>query len=151
MKTNHLKALAAALVLTSYAGFAAAGGTTTVQVKATVNAVCKFSATAPTAIDLGAIDPSALSADVTGTTSVFYQCTKGTTPTVTKTGGGTSLSDGTNSITYAFTLGTPDMGTGFSAAGTAKVVGTATIAQAAAQDAVASTGYTDTVTLTINN
>ena len=150
MKTNHLKALVAALALTSYVGFASASGNTTVQVKATVSKVCKFKATSMTAIDLGTIDPSAVAADVTGTTDVTYQCTKGTTPSVTVSSGGTTLTAGSDTVAYSFALGTPDAGTGFSAAGTAKVVGTATIAQAAAQDAVAG-AYTDTVTLTINN
>jgi len=151
MQTNHLKALAAALVLISYAGFAAASGTATVQVKATVSKVCKFSTTTMTAIDLGTIDPSTVAADVTGTTNVTYNCSKGTTPGVTVTSGGTSLTDGTNSIAYAFTLGTPEAGTGFSSSGSAKVIGTATILKAAAQDAAASTTYADTVTLTIDN
>lgn len=154
MKTNHLKALVAALVLTSYAGFASAAGNTTVQVTATVKAVCKFTATTMAAIDLGTIDPSAVpAAGVSNTGDVTYQCTNKTTPVVSIASGGTSLSDGAatpNTITYAFSLGTPGAGTGFGAGASAKVVGTATISQAAAQAAVAGS-YSDTVTLSINN
>ena len=154
MKTNHLKALVAALVLTSYAGFASAAGNTTVQVKASVNAVCQFTATSMAAIDLGAIDPSAVpAAGVTNVGDVTYQCTNKTVPSVGIVSGGTSLSDGAttpNTIAYSFSLGTPGAGKGFGASSTAKVVGTATISQAAAQAAAAG-AYTDTVTLSINN
>lgn len=152
MNTNRLiPNVILAAVLASASGMAAASGSTTVQVTATVSAVCKFAATTSPAIPLGTIDPSAVSADVTGTSNITYNCTKNTTPTVSITSGGTTLTDGTNSIAYAFTLGTPDTGAGFSTSGSSKVVGTAKILKADAQNAAASTGYADTVTLSINN
>lgn len=150
MKQHRIAALAAAGFLVLTAGSAMAGGTTTVDVTATISAVCKFKATTMSAIALGAIDPSAISTAKTGTTDITYKCTTGTTPSVTVTGGGTTLTSTAGSLAYTFTLGTADAGTGFSTAGSAKVVGTASIAVAAAQDAPAG-DYTDTVTLTINN
>lgn len=148
MTKHRLSALAAAVFLTAIAGSATAGGTTTVDVTATISAVCKFKAASMTAITLGAIDPSTISTAKTGTTDITYKCTTGTTPSVTVTGGGTTLTSTAGSLAYTFTLGTADPGTGFSTAGSAKVVGTASIAVAAAQDAPAG-DYTDTVTLTI--
>lgn len=144
-----LKAVAAA-VLASTAGLASAAGSTTVDVTAKVSAACKFTAASMTAIDLGTIDPSTVSAAVTGTSNITYQCTKGTTPAVSITSGGTSLVDGAKSIPYTFSLGTAEAGVGFSG-GSAKVVATATIAKTDAQDAAAGTAYADTVTLTIDN
>jgi spore coat protein U-like protein len=151
MQANRyfLKAIAAAILVSS-AGLASAAGSTTLNVTATVSAVCKFKAATMTDIALGTINPSTVSAAVTGTSNINYQCTKGTTPSVTLTSGGTALTAGSLSIPYSFTLGTPDAGTGFSVAGTAKVVGTASIALTDAQDAAAG-AYTDLVTLSINN
>jgi spore coat protein U-like protein len=153
MKANRivLKVIAAA-VLASTAGLASAAGNTTLNVTATVSAVCKFTAATMTDIGLGTIDPSAVAAAVTGTSDITYKCTRGTTPVVTITGGGTrTLTSGANTIAYTFSLGTHDQGTGYSAAAAAtKVVATASIAQAAAQDAAAG-AYSDTVTLSINN
>ncbi|MCM2312449.1 MAG: hypothetical protein NDI84_13700, partial [Steroidobacteraceae bacterium] len=150
MTQYRIAALAAAVFLTFTAGSATAAGNTTVEVTATINAVCKFKATAMTGIPLGAIDPSTISVAKTGTTDITYKCTNGTTPSVTVFSGGTTLTSTAGTLAYTFSLGTPDAGTGFSAAGTAKVVGTASIAVLAAQDAAAGS-YTDTVTLEINN
>jgi spore coat protein U-like protein len=151
MKANRtvIKAIAAA-ILASTAGLASAAGNTTLNVTATVSAVCKFKTATMTDIALGTIDPSSVGAAVTGTSNINYQCTKGTTPVVSLVSGGTTLTAGANTIPYTFSLGTADAGTGFSAAGTAKVVATASIALAAAQDAAAGS-YTDLVTLSINN
>jgi hypothetical protein len=151
MKTNRivLKVIAAA-VLASTAGLACAAGNTTLNVTATVTAACKFKAATMADIALGSIDPSSVVAAVTGTSNINYQCTKNTVPVVSLMSGGTTLTSGANTVSYTFSLGTPDAGTGFSAAGTAKVVATATIALTAAQDAAAG-AYTDLVTLSINN
>lgn len=154
MKTHRIvpKAIAAG-ILTSFAGLAAAAGSTTVTVSATVTAACKFTAATMAAIALGSIDPSSVAAAVTGTSDITYQCTKGTTPVVSITGGGsrTLALAGHTDIPYTFSLGTADAGTGFSAVGSAKVTATATIALTDAQDAEAGVNYQDVVTLTINN
>lgn len=149
MTQHRIAALAAALFV-STGGTAMATGSTTVEVTATISAVCKFKATAMTGITLGSIDPSTISTAKTGTTDITYKCTNGTTPSVTVLSGGTTLTSTAGTLAYTFSLGTPDAGTGFSTAGSAKVVGTASIAVLAAQDAAAGS-YTDTVTLEINN
>lgn len=153
MNTRNLfKAIGASLLLTA-AGAASAAGETTVQVTASVTAACQFSAATMSAINLGAINPSTVAADVTNTGDITFHCTKGTTPVITKKTGGTVLTSGTNTIAYSFTLGTPEAGKGFSTAAKAtpaKAVATATIALANAQDAAAGS-YSDTVTLEINN
>lgn len=155
MTRHRMAAVAAAVFLTITAGSATAAGSATVDVTASVSAVCKFTAETMTAIALGAIDPSTVAADVTATGDITYKCTKGTTPTVSITGGGTrTLTDSStsNTIPYSLTLGTHDAGTGFSSSAAAtKVVATARITQANAQDAKAGTAYAETVTLTINN
>lgn len=153
MNTHYALKAFGATVLMAAAGFANAAGQTTVEVTATVNGVCKFTATSMSAIAIGAIDPSTVAADPSNTGDITYHCTKGLTPSVTIASGGTSLSNGTDTLTYSFTLGAEEAGKGFSAAATAtpaKVVATATIALADAQDAAAG-DYTDTVTLEIDN
>jgi hypothetical protein len=155
LKTRSSFAKAAVFAaLVSGSSFAFAAGNTTVQVTATVSAVCKFSATSFTAIALGTIDPSTVSSAPTGTRNVTYACTKNTTPVVAIVSGGTTLAvsgDATKTIPYTFALGTPETGVGFTAgAAGSKVLGTATITQANAQDAQAGS-YTDTVTLSIDN
>ena len=151
--TTIAKAVALVAMI-SASSLAAAGGNTTVQVDAKVSGVCKFISTTSSGINLGTIDPSAVAAaGVTNSSDVLYNCTKGLTPSVTIATGGTTLTGLTpaNMITYAFTLGTPQVGAGFSnAAGGSKVVATATIAQLDAQNAPADT-YKDIVTLTISN
>lgn len=149
-KTRIAKA-AAALILASMAGLAAAGGTQQINVTATVSTVCKFTTGAAIAMDFGAIDPSG-SADVIKTISVPYQCTKGTADAaVASYTGGTSLSDGTNSMSYSLDpITSSGPGAGFAAAATTfSVTGRITAAQY--QNAVASAGYKDTVVLTINH
>lgn len=151
---NHRVAtmLAAISLLGSGSAPALAAGTTSVNVTATVLEVCKFTASTMADIALPTINPSTVAADVTKDGDITYQCTNGTTPTVSIQTGTTArtLTDGAKTINYTFTLGTPMAGTGFStSAASAKVVATATIAKAAAQDAQAGT-YSDTVTLSIN-
>lgn len=153
--TKHcigLKAAAAA-VLSLTAGWAGASGTTTVDVNATVPNVCTFSSGTMAAINLGPMNPSTVgAAGVTNTGNITYNCTKGLTPVVTKTLGGTVLTETTTAATiaYTFSLGTPEAGLGYVAAGSSKVVATATVTQAAVQAAEAGT-YKDTVTLSIDN
>jgi hypothetical protein len=155
MKTNRnlLKAVAAA-ALASIAGLAAASGTTDVQVTASVPTVCTFNSVASVpVIALGSMDPSLVPATgVSGSVDVTYNCTNGTAPAaISVSGGGArNLTAGANTIPYTFSLGTPGAGVGYVAAGSSKVVATATVTQAAVQAANAGS-YSDTVTLSINN
>lgn len=151
VRTTIAKAVALVAIV-SASSLATAAGTTAVVVNATVSGVCKFITSGTSAtINLGTIDPSTVAADVTGSANVAYNCTKGLTPVVTTASGGTTLTGATSSISYAFTLGTPEAGVGFSnAAGGSKVAATAKILLIDAQNAPADT-YQDTVTLSINN
>ncbi len=149
MRTNTV--IAAGLMACS-TGFAWAGGSTSVDVTASVKNVCTFNATTMTAIELGEMDPSSVNASgVSKTGNITYNCTKGLTPQITRTGGGTTLTDGKKTISYTFSLGTPEQGVGYATAGSSKIVATATVSQAAVQGAEAGTAYKDTVTLSINN
>jgi len=154
MTTHSFARAVTALVLFTTWGSVQASGSATVDVTASVSAVCQFSGTM-SAIAFGAIDPSAVAGDLTATGNITYKCTKGTTPTVSITGGAsrTMTDAGTgNTIPYSLAMGTHDTGTGFSASAAAtKVQATATISQTNAQDAKAGTTYKETVTLTINN
>lgn len=149
MTTHSFARAMIATALFATGGSVLAAGNTTVQVTATISAVCQFKAATMAAIPLGTIDPSAVAAAVTGTSDITYKCTTGTVPTVTIDSGGTTLTAGAKTIPYSFTLGSAAAGTGFSTAGSAKVVGTASIALTDAQDAQAGS-YSDTVTLSIN-
>ena len=140
----------AAVALIACAGVAHAGGTTSVDVTASVPGVCKFTSATMSAIALGAMDPATVGATgVSNTGNITYNCTKGLTPAITKTAGGTTLTDGTKTIPYTFSLGSPEAGVGF--ATTSKVVATASVTQADVQAAAAGTAYKDTVTLSIDN
>ena len=141
-----------AVAITACAGVAHAGGTTSVDVTASVPGVCKFTSATMSAIALGAMDPATVgTSGVSNTGNITYNCTKGLTPVVSKTAGGTTLTetaDSTKTIAYTFSLGTPEAGAGF--ATSSKVVATATVSQAAVQGAQAGS-YKDTVTLSIDN
>ena len=149
MTTNRIAKIAAAALLTFAAGMATAAGTQDINVSATVNAVCKFTTGAAIAMTFAAIDPS-VAGGVTKAVSVPFKCTKGTADaTVTVTGGGATLPDGTNSMAYSVAVGAVPAGAGF-AAGATNVTVTGTIPDTSYQGAPAST-YTDTVQLTINH
>lgn len=137
------------LILASFAGLAAAGGTQDINVSATVSTVCKFTTGAAIAMTFAAIDPS-VAGGVTKSVDVPFQCTKGTADTtVTVTGGGATLANGGDSMAYSIAVGAIPGGDGFASAPT-KVSVTGTIPDTSYQDAKALT-YTDTVTLTINH
>ena len=149
MTLNRTAKTFLASILVTAAGFAAAGGTQTINASATVNKVCKFTTGAAIAMTFANIDPS-LSADAMKTATVPFKCTKGTTDTtITVTTGGSSLVNGANSMAYTTSVSAPPTGAGFASAAT-EVTVTGTITAAAYQDAPALT-YTDTITLTINN
>lgn len=154
MYTYRILQAAIAAVLATTAGLTAAAGSTNVDVTATVPKVCTFSSGTMAAIDLGPMDPSTVgTSGVSKTGNITYNCTKGVTPVVAKSTGGTALTDttdNTKTISYSFTLGTAEAGQGYSVLGSSKIVATAAVSQAAVQAAAAGT-YKDTVTLTIDN
>jgi hypothetical protein len=151
MTQTRIAKAAAALILTSIAGLATAAGTQQIDVSATVNTVCKFTTGSALSLTFNAIDPSA-AGPATKSVDVPFQCTKGTADTsVTVTGGGSSLVNGSDSMAYSMTVGAIPTGTGFSGSAAAtKVTVTGSIPATSYADAKALT-YTDTVTLTINH
>ena len=155
MKNSHtvLKLVAAAL-LTCTAGLAAAAGSQTLAVTASVQGICKFSA-ASTPLAFGAIDPS-LTTDKTMTANVLYKCTKGTASAgVTLATGGlnrtmTSTTAGVaDTLGYTLSLtGGTQTGAGFGATGDLTLVVLGTITALQYQNASAA-NYAETVTLNI--
>lgn len=150
MNTIHtaLAKAAAITVLASIAGLAAAADSSSLTVTATVAAVCKFSSVPAISFN---IDPSGTGVQ-SGTSSVTYRCTNGTTPSF-GTGAGT-LTGRTltralgGTMGYDLSVAAPSAGDGFSTAPEAVVL-TAGVAQAAYQDAVAG-AYVETLSLTIS-
>ena len=137
----------------------AASATHSLGVTATVTGNCKFNTAGPTAVTIansaGSIDPS-VAVDATGTASVLFRCTTGTTSGITASNGlnfttGRNVKIGATTSVMPYTLaltGNATVGTGFGA-GQDKTLGvTATIIQANFVNAIAGT-YTDTVVLTI--
>lgn len=148
--SNSLKATIVAC-LACAASFASAD-TTQLNVVAKVSGVCKFGAT-PT-MDFGIIDPSTVSADVSGTATVQYRCTKGTVPaTLTLPTGTFAMVDPAVGPTLPFALTLPAastlLGTGFGTAAQSTFTIAGKILLADAQAATAGTGYTQKLTLTI--
>ena len=149
--SNFLKAIVVAS-LACVAGLAFAD-TTQLNVLAKVSGVCKFGA-APT-MDFGLIDPSTVTADISGTASVQYRCTKGTVPATLSLPTGTfaMVDPSVATSTLPFTLTLPAtstlLGTGFGAAPQLTFSVTGKILLADAQAALAGTGYTQKLTLTI--
>jgi spore coat protein U-like protein len=152
MTHSRIAKAIAVIALASASGFAGAD-TGTLTVTATVNAVCKFGAIPNLAF--GIIDPSAVAANVTGSTTVEYRCTKGTVPTaLTATAGPLAMVDpGVAGSTLPFSLTLPAantlVGNGFGAAAQSTFTINGTILLADAQGAMAGNGYTKAVTLTI--
>lgn len=143
-----LKAIAAA-VLVSVCGMASAADSTTLNVSATVNTVCKFmSSTVPVAF--GALDPDA--GVQTVNTSVGYKCTNGASaPAVTfaaGTGSRTMTNAASDTLAYTITLGATAAGAGFAAAASNLSI-QAQIA-AAALEAAKAGAYSENVVLNIN-
>lgn len=150
MTLNRIAKLFAATLLVGASGLAAASGSTTLAVTASVTKTCQFSA-ASTPLSFAAIDPSG-SADAVTTANVLYKCTNGTSSAgVTATGGLTrTMSDGTNSLGYTLSFsGDTQKGKGFGSGNDLTMVVTGTITAAQYQNAVGSTGYADNVTLNI--
>lgn len=133
--------------------------THTLNVSATVTAVCKFNSAAATSLTIAnsgtSVDPS-IAVDATGTANVLFRCTSGTTSSISAgngnnfSGGSRRVAAGTNYIPYSLALsGTAQSGSGFSGAGADKTLSaTGTIIQADFQNASAG-AYTDVVVLTV--
>jgi spore coat protein U-like protein len=141
-----LKAIPAAILLCA-SGFAAASDAQNLVVTANVQPICKFVSVPALTFS---IDPSAAGSQA-GTVAVTYKCTKDQAPTIGVASGaltGRTLTRALGgTMAYALSLGALTASTGFSAANSVDV--TATVLQAAYQDAVAG-AYTETVSLTIN-
>ena len=152
MKNTHtVLKLVAATLLTCTAGLAAAAGSQTLAVTASVQGICKFSA-ASTPLTFGSIDPSSTVNKVT-TANVLYKCTKGTASLgVTATGGlARNMISGTTADTLGYTLsftGDTSTGTGFGPGTDLTMVATGTITPAQFQNVTAAS-YAENVTLNI--
>lgn len=149
MTQTRIAKTVAALILVSMAGVASAGGTQQINVSAAVSTVCKFTTGAAIAMTFASIDPSS-AGPATQSVNVPFQCTKGTADTtITVTSGGTTLTNGPDTMAYTMSVGAIPVGAGFGA-GATNVSVTGSILAAAYQNAKALT-YTDTVVLTINH
>ena len=147
-----LKAIVVAS-LACAAGLASADPTT-LAVTAAVSGVCKFGA-APT-MNFGTIDPSTVTANIPGSASVQYRCTKGTVPaTLTLPAGTFAMVDTAvtgSSLPFTLTLPAANtlIGTGFGTATQSTFTVGGQILLADAQAALAGTGYKASVLLTIS-
>lgn len=141
--------IAIAITLSSIVGSAYAA-TQTVPVTATIQGVCKFSGTIAT-VAFGVIDPSTTGV-ITSPLAFGYNCTKGTTATLTL-GTITPMAGATAPIdSIPFTVGTLPagvLGTGFGTGSTTTSVSVlVSIAQSAYQNVKADT-YTGSVVVNI--
>ena len=136
----------------------AASTTHQLDVTATVNGTCQFNTAGPTALNIansaGAIDPT-LAGNATGSATVLFRCTTGTTSAITADNGvnfsgSRRVKNGVaNFMPYSLTLtGAAQAGTGHGAAGDKTLTVDATILNADFVNAAAG-AYADTVTLTI--
>lgn len=153
MKTlsTSLKALVVASL--ACAASLASADTQNLTVTAKVSGVCKFGAS-PT-LNFGTIDPSTVAANIPGSTTVEYRCTKGTVPSTLSLATGPyamvdpSVSESSLPFTLTLPAATTLVGAGFGAAAQSTFTVNGNILLADAQAASAGTGYTKTVVLTI--
>jgi uncharacterized protein (DUF2141 family) len=165
MKPLSLRLLAATAAI-AFSGAASAADTASLSVSATVQGVCKFAATAATAMSitsptLAFLDPS-LTTDGKGTSTVSYRCTKNSSPTLQVGTATTSPynATGTNGLvngsgasavympfSIAWTAPSANSGAGFSAAASTVTL-TGTILNANYVDMPAG-NYTASVPLSI--
>jgi spore coat protein U-like protein len=141
---NVLKAVAAAVLATLSTGVAVADTTTAnVTASITIQGICRF--TGAVSLPFGTVDPSSVAGNLTSSAAVSYRCTNGTTPSsLAQSDTSGNLTDGTNNIAFSVNdLSTNTLlgGQGFGSAVTPRSAGTitATILQAAAQNAPAGT------------
>ena len=144
-------------VFTCISGMAAAAGSNTLTVNASVTSKCTFNATTST-LNFGAIDPSTAGPANATQASLLYKCTKGTTGvTIAPSAGGlsrtlTSTTTPANTMAYTLVIGSTTAVTGLGFASTGTDLTTtldASIAATAYQNAPAET-YKEVVTLNIN-
>ena len=153
MKRSHNKKLLAALCAAALfvSAAAKAADSHTITVNATVVATCKFNATSTT-MNL-TLDPTA-SSTVAQTASVFYRCTKGTSPSFALASGSTSSATGGNlvrgaeSIAYSYSSASGGSGSGMGSGNDKTLSVTVSVSQANAADVTPGT-YTDTIAITL--
>ncbi|WP_288843451.1 spore coat protein U domain-containing protein [uncultured Deefgea sp.] len=151
MNKKLTQSLAIALVLLSSTSFAA---TKDVIINANVVGTCAFADASPITIDFGSLQAGTAPANKTGIAQ--FWCSNGTSYTLTTNNGSNptdtqkNLVSGGNKIPYSLVLDDKATGTGTGKNTAINVVLTATIAEAALEDAPVANNYTDTVTLTLN-
>lgn len=153
---NHKqRALAAGVAAAcTWLGTAHSADNHTITVSAAVQGKCTFNA-ATSSMSAITVDPTA-AGNVTGSHTVLFRCTKGTTSTMTfaaqNTGGtGTTgnLVNGTETLGYSYgTTGGAQAGTGLGASQDKTLTVGVTISQPAAADLSAGT-YTDTILVSV--
>lgn len=144
MKTMKLAALAISLVGVLTAGNALAASAADLNVTATVDEVCNFSA-ASYDMAFGTIDPTD-GAPNPGAATLTYTCTNGTTFTLTDLSGEHTFATGPGTLKYSIAAhATSTVGTG--AAQTLNLVGSISSAQKATADAGL---YEDTLVINLN-
>ncbi len=137
---------------------ASAGSTTsTINVSAQVQAMCRFNSAGPTTLTIAnsgaVIDPS-IAGPATGSASVLFRCSTGTSSTITADNGlnyttTRNVKNGANAMPYTLSLtGATQTGTGMGTGQDLTLTVNGSIAQTDYQNA-ASGSYSDTVTLTI--
>ena len=135
---------------------AQAAGNHTITVSASVQGKCTFNS-ANSAMSAITVDPTAIG-NVTGSHTVLFRCTKGTTSTMSfaaqNTGGTASagnMVNGLETLAYSYGVtGTSDAqnGTGLGAGQDKTLTVGVTVSQPAAADLSAGT-YTDTIAVTV--
>ena len=137
----------------------AASTTHTLNVTATVSGTCRFNTAGPTTLTIatgaGVIDPAA-AGPATGSATVTFRCTTGTSSAITADDGANAsgpgarrVTDGATFMGYSLALtNAVQVGTGHGAGQDKTLTVDASIAAVNYQNAAAG-AYTDTVTLTI--
>jgi spore coat protein U-like protein len=151
-------ALGVAAALAGLSGQGDAANSHVITVNATVNGNCKFQSSASTitlAVDASATIPA------TGSSSVTYRCTKGTTPTFLPSSTSTSspstglltgpspLSTDSFAYTYSTTSGGAGTGLGNNAANNKTFTVTVSVDPAAGAADVSPGTYSDTITINV--
>jgi spore coat protein U-like protein len=144
------KLIAAAFAMLAMTG-AQAADTHTINVNAEVVGTCRFNS-ASSDINLS-LDPTAAT-NVSGSSTIQYRCTRGTTPIFVMASGSTgsnaagNLVQGAESIAYTYASVNGGDGTGMGAAQAKDLTVTVTVNQANAANVAAGT-YTDTIAITL--
>lgn len=143
-----------AFLLFAFSSMSYASDTATVNINATVVGVCKFVPPKTTTISVS-LDPS-VGGTVTGSSTLSFWCTKGTTYTITDDNGlyhgGTTthrVKHGSLDEYIPYIFNYTSSGTGQGANNDITLNVSASFAEADYEDASAGT-YSDTVTMTIN-